>query len=220
MKKGPLTLSVILMLLLITSFIFKEKYIYLAPSLNVSLSSFVYAFTFLIPIIIINKSKLKDAKNLIKISTKAMIWFIILITVLGSISGNLDSMEIEDSLRSIFTPNSLALGNIIIHYPNLNIIGLVLTYYFSHNILVSVYEALNSYTNKYLSYSISVFIAFIIDTMFMIPLLNISNIYYANIDMLDIIKFLTAGFMVVIITSLIMILIFSFYIHLKQKKNN
>ena len=143
----------------------------------------------------------------------------ILITILCTVSGNLESMQIEDSLRNIFAPNSIAIKSIIIHYPNLNILGIILTYYFSHNILISVYEALNYYTNKYLSYSLSVFIAFIIDTMFMIPLLHINDIYYANIDMLGIIKYLTAGFMVVIFTSLIMILIFSIYVHIKQKKN-
>ena len=156
--------------------------------------------------------------SIIKISTKAMLLFIILITILCTISGNLESLEIENSLRTLFTPNSINIKSFIIYYPNLNIIGIILTYYFSHMILISVYEALKHYTNKYLSYSMSIFIAFIIDTMFMVSLMHITDIYYANIDMLDIIKYLTAAFMVVIFTSLIMILIFTLYIYSKEKK--
>ena len=55
--------------------------------------------------------------------------------------------------------------------------------------------------------------------MFMIPILKITDIYYANLNMLDIVKSLTANFMVVIVTSLLMILIFSIYIYPKEKKN-
>ncbi|MDD4188026.1 MAG: hypothetical protein PHX04_04620 [Bacilli bacterium] len=219
MKKGPLTLSVMHIIFLITAIIFKDKYIYLAPSLSVSISLFIYAFTFLFPILIINWTKLKDAKNLIKISTNTMYLFIIIITILSSITGNLNSEHINSAIQLIFTPNSISINNIIIHYPNLNIIGIIITYYFSHTILISVYEALKEYTNKYLSYCLSIFIAFIIDTMFMVPLMHITDIYYANIVMLDMIKYLTAAFMVVIFTSLIMILIFTLYTHFKEKKN-
>ncbi|MDD2208089.1 MAG: hypothetical protein PHG03_01500 [Bacilli bacterium] len=217
MKKGPLTLSVIHIFFLSLAIIFKDKYIYLAPSLSVSISLFIYSFTFLFPVLIINWSKLKDAKNLIKISTKAMFIFILIITILSSISGNIDTEHIDSALKLIFTPNSINIKNIIIHYPNLNIIGIIITYYFSHTILISIYEALKEYTNKYLSYCLSIFIAFIIDTMFMVPLMHITDIYYANVVMLDIIKYLTAAFMVVIFTSLIIILIFTFYTHFKEK---
>lgn len=217
MKKGPLTLSVIHIFFLSLAIIFKDKYIYLAPSLSVSISLFIYSFTFLFPVLIINWSKLKDAKNLIKISTKAMFIFILIITILSSISGNIDTEHIDSALKLIFTPNSINIKNIIIHYPNLNIIGIIITYYFSHTILISIYEALKEYTNKYLSYCLSIFIAFIIDTMFMVPLMHITDIYYANVVMLDIIKYLTAAFMVVIFTSLIIILIFTLYTHFKEK---
>lgn len=217
MKKGPLTLSVIHIIFLSLAIIFKDKYIYLAPTLSVSISLFIYAFTFLFPVLIINWSKLKDAKNLIKISTKAMFLFILIITILSSISGNIDTEHIDSALKLIFTPNSININNIIIHYPNLNIIGIIITYYFSHTILISVFEALKEYTTKYLSFSFSIFIAFIIDTMFMVSLMHITDIYYASIVMLDIIKYLTAAFMVVIFTSLIMILIFTLYTHFKEK---
>lgn len=218
MKKGPLKLSVIFIILLVLTILFKDKYIYLAPSLNISISSFIYAFTFLVPIIMINKSKLKDAKNITRISTVTMFLFIILITILCSVPANLESKEIELSLRTILAPNKVALGSLIIHYPNLNILGLIIVYYFSHSILISLYEALKAYTNKYLSYSLSIFIAYIIDTMFMIPITKISDIFYSNLNMLDIVKDLTANFMVVIGTSLLMILIFSIYIYPKEKK--
>lgn len=220
MKKGPLNLSVILIILLILTITFQEKYIYLAPHLNVSISSFIYAFTFLIPVLIINWTKFKDGKNIIKITTKYMFVFLLLLTILCTISGNLDSSFIDESLREIFTPNNFLIKNTIIYYPNLSLIGFILIYYFSHNILISVYDALKYYTNKYLSYSLAVFIAFIIDTMFRVPLKLIKEIYYADIDMLGIIKHLTANFMVVISTSLIMIVIFTFYTNAKEKKKN
>ena len=219
MKKGPSNLSVILIILLIISIIFKDKYIYLAPSLSVSISSFIYAFTFLIPILIMNWTKFKDAKNIIRISTKAILLFIVITTILCTITGNLDSIDVDNSLRNIFTPNNLVISNFNIYYPDLNFLGIILIYFFSHNILISIYETLINYTNIYLSYSIAVFISFIIDTMFMIPVIHIKDIYYTNMNMLEIVKYLTGGFMVVIFTSLIMTVIFAFYTNAKQKKS-
>ncbi|MDD2504713.1 MAG: hypothetical protein PHF21_00370 [Bacilli bacterium] len=220
MKKGSLKLSMILISLLFISIIFIDKHVYLAPNLSVSISFFIYAFSFLIPILIINKTRFKDAKNIVEISAKSLLLFFLLITLLCSIQGNLESLLIDDSLRSIFAPNSIIIKNIIIHYPNLNLLALILVYYFSHNILISVYEALNYYTNKYLSYSLAVFIAFIIDTMFAIPLIYIKDIYYANLDILGIVKLLTAAFMVVIFMSLLMILMFILNSRFQKKKKN
>ena len=58
-----------------------------------------------------------------------MFLFIILITILCSIPANLDSQEIELSLRTILAPNKAAWG-ILLSIICLNILGLIIVYYF------------------------------------------------------------------------------------------
>ncbi len=219
MKKGPYLTNIVLSLLLILAVIFKEKVIYIAPTLNVSMLTFIYSFTFLIPIILINKYNFKSAKQAITYSFMALIIFYLITTLLCTIPGNMEFLEVEDLLRKVFAPNSFSLGNMIIYYPDLTIPLLGIVYLLSHNILISTYEALTSFTNKYLSFSIAIFIAFIIDTMFSVPFIYFQEIFYNNIDMLDVIKYLTASYMVLIVFSLIMIFIYSLYINKKDKKD-
>ena len=204
MKKGPFVSNAILAILLIISVIFKDKLVYLAPNLSVSISIFIYAITFLVPVFIATKYKYREAKKSLKNSALILILFYILTTILCTVSGNLESEIIDNALRMVFASNSIAIKSFILYYPDLNILGIGIIYLFTHNVLLSVFEALKSYTNAKLSYTISVFISFIIDTMFMVPIINIVDIYYANINMIGLIKLLTASFMVVIFTSLLM----------------
>lgn len=209
MKKGPYFASIILALLLIITIIFREKYIYLAPGLNVTISIIPYAFTFLIPIILVNKYKFKSAKKIINYSFFSILIFYAVVTILSSIPAAINFIETENIIREVFTPYSFTIFGLIIYYPDFTILGLALIYLLSHNILISVYEALCYYTNKHISFMFGLFISFIIDSMLLVPLLHFKEIFYKNIITIDIIKMLTAHFMIMIVLSLIISAIYS-----------
>lgn len=216
MKKGLNNDGVTLTLLLILTMIFKDKYLYLAPSLAISISILPYALTFLIPILIFNKQKIKLAKNALLTSALGVIAFYLIATILCSVSSNLDTALVDTTLRSIFTPYSINLGQIIVHYPDLTIFVLLGVYLLSHYILIAVYDAIKN-TNTYLAFGIAVFTAFIIDTMLMVPFMHINDIYLTVTSLTDIIKYLTAAFIIVILTSTLLIL--GSPIFIKEKNN-
>lgn len=218
MKKGPYISNGLLIITLLISIIFKNKFIYIAPGLDVSIAILSYSFTFLILGYILTKYNYKNAKKAINFSIIIVLSFLILTNILCIIPSNISSLEIQNSLRNIFTPNSIKLFGNIFYYIDLTIIIILLIYFLTHNIFISISDVLNTLTNKYIGFGISLFIAFIIDTMFMVPILHIKDIYYSSIETLDVIKYLTANFIVLIITSLLLLLIYTLIF--QKKKNN
>lgn len=216
MKKGSCLINGILIIVLLITLIFKNKIVIIAPNLDVSISIFIYSFTFLILGYILTKYKYREAKKAIKISIILILLFLLLASILNNISGNAES-EINQSLLNIFTPYNILIFGQNIYIFDLSIILILLIYYLTHNIFISINDTLNTITNKYLSFGISIFIAFIIDTMLMVPTLYIKDIYYTNLVAFDIIKYLTANFMVLIIMSLLSLLIYTLIF---QKKKN
>jgi len=211
MKKGIYNYSLFLTILLIITIIVKDIYVYLAPGLEVSVSLFIYAITFLIPVFIYNRTSINKAKRSIKMSAVFTLVFYLLITLLCTIGGNADSVLITNSLREVFTPNNIQVFNIYFYYPDLLIIGFLFIYVLSHYILLSTYEALSTYYNTYLSFGIAIFVAFIIDTMFSVPFWNIIEIIKGNASSIEIIRNLTSSFMFILWSSIAMILIFPLF---------
>jgi len=211
MKKGIYNYSLFLTILLIIVVIFKDKYISVAPSLNVSIGLFIYALTFLIPVLIYNRTNINKAKASIKNSAMMVFIFYLFATLLCNITGNTYSEDMSSSLRDIFTPNNIEIFKMMIYYPDLLIIGFLLIYGFSHYILVSVYEAISTFYNTYISFAIAIFVAFIIDTMFTTPFWQIINIFSGSVGITDIIRNLTANFMVMMWSSIALVLVFPLF---------
>ena len=220
MKKNSNNEQAILTLLLLITLLFRDKFIYLAPNLSASISLLTYSLTFLVPILIFNKYKSKEAKKAILLSALYVFGFYLVGALLCTISGNLTSAVADNALKVIFAPDKFYINNTIIHYPDLFVLAFLLIYIISHYILISVYDAINSYTNTYLGFGIALFMSFIIDTMFTVPLYHLSDIHLANIGVIEIIKYLTANFMVVISTSLILVLSYLALTKPKAKKKN
>lgn len=216
MKKGSYLINGILIIVLLITLIFKNKIVIIAPNLEVSISIFIYSFTFLILGYILTKYKYREAKKAIKISIILILLFLLLASILNNVPGTAES-ELNQSLLNIFTPYNILIFGQNIYIFDLSIILILLIYYLTHNIFISINDTLTTITNKYLSFGISIFIAFIIDTMLMVPTLYIKDIYHANLDAFDIIKYLTANFMVLIIMSLLSLLIYTLIF---QKKKN
>ena len=216
MKKESYLKDGLLIIVLLITLIFKNKSILIAPVLEVSISIFLYSFTFLILGYILTKYNYQEAKKAIKISIIFILLFLLIVSILNNIPGNAES-EINQALLNIFTPYNIFILGQNIYIFDLSILLILLIYYITHNIFISIDDTLNTITNKYLSFGISIFIAFIIDTMFMVPTLYIKDIYYTNLVAFDIIKYLTANFMVLIIMSLLSLLIYTLIF---QKKKN
>ncbi|MFA7120435.1 MAG: hypothetical protein WC277_03065 [Bacilli bacterium] len=216
MKKESYLKDGLLIIVLLITLIFKNKSILIAPVLEVSISIFLYSFTFLILGYILTKYNYQEAKKAIKISIIFILLFLLIVSILNNIPGNAES-EINQALLNIFTPYNISILGQNIYIFDLSILLILLIYYITHNIFISIDDTLNTITNKYLSFGISIFIAFIIDTMFMVPTLYIKDIYYTNLVAFDIIKYLTANFMVLIIMSLLSLLIYTLIF---QKKKN
>ncbi|MGN1380562.1 MAG: hypothetical protein ACI4W0_03400 [Bacilli bacterium] len=138
--------------------------------------------------------------------------------VINSISGMTSTKEITESLRNIFTPNKLAIKSISIYYPNLiNLISSILIFYLTHNIFSITFEITKDYTSKTISFIMSILISFIIDQMIYISVISFIPLYNESITLTNYIENLTASFIMIIFTSVIMTIIYS--IIQKRSKN-
>jgi predicted DNA-binding protein YlxM (UPF0122 family) len=123
--------------------IFRYKTIYIEPNniLEVSISNFLYPFTFLFIILIYNNDNFKEAHKTIIKTAITFILFIFLVSILNSIPGNYYATETDLALKQVLTPNYFVINNFLVYYPNiLNIISFTLLYYFSHVLILILYD--------------------------------------------------------------------------------
>ena len=215
MKKGFNFYNGLLFILLIISIIFKNKFIYLAPTLNISISIITYSLTFLILGIILTKYSFKQAKESLKNSIWLSLIFLFIILILCNIPSNMNSINNDLILKELFVPNNIVLKGLNFYYMDLSLLFYLGIYYLTHFIFISINDVITYITNKYLGFATSIFIAFIIDVMFMVPIFYYFEIYYGIINFLDIIKILTANYMSLIVLSLVSLV---FYTLIVQKE--
>lgn len=213
MKKYSLNfISLLTTIILLICTLFERKYVSLGTGLDVSISLFIYPLTFLLTIIVLESFGSVETKKMLKNAAISIFSFFLIAIILNTISANTSSNIISSSLRNVLTPNSILISDIILFYPNLiNFIGLLVVFILSHYIIIAIYDALKDYTNYFISFMIALLIAFIIDVMFQTSIMNIINIINNNLYIADIVKALTSSFVVLIITSLILIFIFPIF---------
>lgn len=218
MNKKVLTYIILLVFSLLLSIIVSDKLLYIAPHLTISASLLAYAFTFLLTAKLNEETNIDNTKNILKKTVIGILTFYLFMIVINSISGITSTKEITESLRNIFTPNKLAIKNINIYYPNLiNLISSVLIFYLTHNIFSITFEITKDYTSKTISFIISILISYIIDQMIYISVTNFIPLYKESIKLTNYIENLTASFIIIILTSVIMTIIYS--IIQKRSKN-
>lgn len=217
MKKGINFYNGMLFILLIISILFKDKLIYLAPNLNISASIITYSLTFLVLGITLTKYGFGQTKESLKNSVFFSFIFMLIIFILCNIPSNIEFVNNELILRELFVPNSIVIKGFNLYYVDISLFFYLGVYYLTHYIFISINDVITYMSNKYLGFGMSIFISFIIDVMFMVPVFYYFEIYYGIIDFLDIIKILTANYMVLIILSLISLV---FYALIAQKKSN
>ena len=218
MNKKAFTYIILLAFSLLLSTIVSGKLLYIAPHLTISASLLAYAFTFLFTARLNEETNIDNTKNILKKVVIGTLIFYLFMIVVNSISGMTNTKEITESLRNIFTPNKLAIKNISIYYPNLiSLISAVLIFYLTHNIFSITFEITKDYTSKTISFIISILVSFIIDQMIYISVISFIPLYNESITLTNYIENLTASFIMIIFTSVIMTIIYS--IIQKRSKN-
>lgn len=218
MNKKGLTYVLLLSFTFLLSIIISGKLLYIAPHLTISASLLAYAFTFLFTARLNEETNIDNTKNILKKVVIGTLIFYLFMIVINSISGMTSTKEITESLRNIFTPNKLAIKNISIYYPNLiSLISAVLIFYLTHNIFSITFEITKDYTSKTISFIISILVSFIIDQMIYISVISFLPLYNESITLTNYIENLTASFIMIIFTSVIMTIIYS--IIQKRSKN-
>lgn len=218
MNKKAFTYIILLAFSLLLSIIISGKLLYIAPHLTISASLLAYAFTFLFTARLNEETNIDNTKNILKKVVIGTLIFYLFMIVINSISGMTSTKEITESLRNIFTPNKLAIKSISIYYPNLiNLISSILIFYLTHNIFSITFEITKDYTSKTISFIMSILISFIIDQMIYISVISFIPLYNESITLTNYIENLTASFIMIIFTSVIMTIIYS--IIQKRSKN-
>ena len=218
MNKKGLTYVLLLGLTFLLSIIISGKLLYIAPHLTISASLLAYAFTFLFTARLNEETNIDNTKNVLKKVVIGILIFYLFMIVINSLSGMTSTKEVTESLRNIFTPDKLAIKSISIYYPNLiSLISAVLIFYLTHNIFSITFEITKDYTSKTISFIISILISFIIDQMIYISVTCFLPLYNESITLTNYIENLTASFIIIIFTSVIMTVIYS--IIQKRSKN-
>lgn len=218
MNKKAFTYIILLAFSLLLSTIVSGKLLYIAPHLTISASLLAYAFTFLFTAKLNEETNIDNTKNILKKVVIGTLIFYLFMIVVNSLSGMTSTKEVTESLRNIFTPNKLAIKSISIYYPNLiNLISSILIFYLTHNIFSITFEITKDYTSKTISFIMSILISFIIDQMIYISVINFMPLYNESITLTNYIENLTASFIMIIFTSVIMTIIYS--IIQKRSKN-
>ena len=218
MNKKAFTYIILLAFSLLLSTIVSGKLLYIAPHLTISASLLAYAFTFLFTARLNEEMNIDNTKNILKKVVIGTLIFYLFMIVINSISGMTSTKEITESLRNIFTPNKLAIKSINIYYTNLiNLISYILILYLTHNIFSITFEITKDYTSKTISFIMSILISFIIDQMIYISVISFIPLYNESITLTNYIENLTASFIMIIFTSVIMTIIYS--IIQKRSKN-
>lgn len=210
-KKGNNTntfVTYLLITFIIICSIFRYKTIFIEPNniLEVSISNLLYPFTFLFILLINKKSSFKETHKVIIKTILIFIIFNLLITILNTIPGNYYSRNIDIALKEVLTPQYFLIGNKPIYYPSIvNIISFSLLFYFSHILIVILYEAMEPYTKKFIAFALAMFIPFALDTLCYVTINDTINL----IEFSKMISNLTSNFVIVIMFTILITLIYT-----------
>lgn len=209
-------LNIILLIILIVSFMFKSITLNLNKNMELSIGLFLYSTTFIISTIMIKNNKINDCKKTLFKSSLYLLLFYFIITILSNF--NIDS-TLMISMRNIFTPNIFTINKLTIYYPNLiNLFTYLLVFYLSHYIFFVTYEVLEINTNKFISFFVSILIAFILDQIIYTSITNIIPLFSDKITINTFVKELTNNFFICLTTSCLLSLINPLF-NIKKEKN-
>ena len=200
----------ILNIILIIGIFFKNIFINIASNLDVSLMIILSGISYLILGIILTKFSYKDSKNAIKTSVfTALLFYIFLYLIINLPFWNNSLIE---SLNSSLIENNYVFYNFI----DISLIGILIIYVLTRSIFIASLDLITELANRYTAFGISLFTSYIIEVMFLVPVIYLKEIVTTDILFYDVIRYLTANFIVLIGLSSIMIVIYSL-IFIKKK---
>lgn len=214
-KNNTLISHYLLVVFIIICSIFRYKTIYIDPNntLQASLSSLLYPFTFLFIALILKNSNFRETHKMIIRTSIIFLVFILISSILNTIPGNYYATETDVALKQVLTPNYFIIRDKLIYYPNLiNIISFTLIYYFSHTLFLILYEALEKYTSNFITFSLSMFITFTLDIICFVTINDIADSIEFNKFIID----LTTNFVIVIVSTITISFIYSLIIKSKN----
>lgn len=212
-------LNYLLITFIIICTIFRYKNIYIDPNnvLEVSISNLLYPFTYLIIMFICNKSNFRNAHKTVIKTSIIFIIFMIVVSILNSIPANYYTSDIDTSLKEILTPDYFLINNHPIYYPNIiNTLSFILLYYFSHTLILILYEAMIPYTKTFVAFSLSMFIPYALDTLCFTTLSSI----HKEVELHKLITNLTSNFVLVIIFTIIITIIYTIKSKIKEEQTS
>ena len=215
-KNSNTIITYLLLLFIIVCQIFRYKNIYIESNnvLEVSISNLLYPFTFLFIIWIKNKTNFKEAHNTIIKTSIIFLIFILLLSILNTIPSNFTSLDMDIALKKVFTTNYFTIGTKDFYYVDIiNTLSFTLLYYFSHTIILILYEAMEPYTYKFIAYALSMFIPYALDTLCYVTI----NDSFKEIGFNNLITHLTSNFVIVITSTILVTLLFSIIEKVRSK---
>ena len=218
-KETNSILSYLLLTFIIICSIFKYKTIFIEPNnvLEVGISNIIYPFTFLFTILINKKNNFKTTHNMIIKTAIIFIIFNTIISILNTIPGSYFSSEIDLSLKNILTPKYFILENKPVYYPDIiSTITFTLLFYFSHILLIILYEAMEPFTYKFVAFSLAMFIPYALDTICYTTITNTFN----NVEFPKLITNLTSNFVLVVIYSIIITILYLLFSRKKVRSKH
>lgn len=218
MKNKVSLKTIIFSVIILISIIFYNKFIYLAPNLNVSIGLIIYAFSFLLLVYLYKDNGIKYAKEAIYATFIIIYLFYLIMVILNSIDGITNCNLVSNALREVFTPNAVNIKGFFLYYPDLPlIITFPVIFFISHFIFISTYEAIEETINYIIGFILSILISFILDQVLFTPLLNAHKLIEGVMPYKDLIKQMTANFIVVIFMSILLLFVYALR---KEKRNH
>lgn len=218
-KDNNIFLTYLLLTFIIICSIFKYKTMFIDPNnvLEVNVSNLVYPFTFLFTILLFRKSNFKDAHKIIIKITLTVLIFTLVVSLLNSLPGSYYNRETDLALKSVLTPNYFMIGSNPIYYPDiLSTLSFTLLFYFSHILLLILYEAMEPYTYKFVAFSLSMFIPYALDTICNTTIIGT----FDNIEFTKLITNLTSNFVLVVIYSIFITLLYLLFSRKKVRSKH
>ena len=204
-KLGNYILNILTFMLLFLAYISYGRLIEIGNNLTINLTFFIFPLVFLVLAIINNFYGYKDAKKTIKASSLSLLVFVVLIMILNLIPSNVDTVENEILFKNLFTPNNITLLGFKIFYPDLLYLGLyTILSFVSGYIMIAIYNVIKEETKEFIGFYLSIFIALV---LFTIILISVDTLLIQSMNFKDCISYLTAGFIVVIVLSVIILII-------------
>lgn len=217
-EKRPVFMVGLMTILLIMTYMFTFKTYEPAHNILVTGGILIYPFTFLIIAYISKYYGYKEAKKSIFISAVLYILFLLIVSLAIIPEPNSATTGYNAVIQYLFANDVTTIGDFRFFYPLLGqFLGILFAFVSSHLLYALIYKAINNYTIDTVAMALSVFIAAIVDRIIFMPILFLENLINKLNTFEYFIKCLTSEFIATIVTTAVIIVIYSFTTMIKNR---